>query len=212
MLSLLRRLLRGNQGRPATRNAFCSFCRKNYRDVGPLVEGPGEVYICGACVQLCQSILDQERRRRADHDACPGTRDTRAGSGPASKNAFCSFCRTSYRDVGPLAEGPDGVYICGACIGVCRSIIHRERRRLAEREARPGTSDTGTASSLSPKNVCCSFCRKSYPDVGPVAEGPGGVYICGACIELCGSILQQERRRRAEHEPRSGTSDTGAGK
>ncbi len=49
----------------ATRkNAFCSFCRKSYRDVGPLVEGPGDVYICGECIELCQSILDQEQRRR----------------------------------------------------------------------------------------------------------------------------------------------------
>ena len=31
------------------KNAFCSFCRKSYRDVGPLVEGPGDVYICGEC-------------------------------------------------------------------------------------------------------------------------------------------------------------------
>ena len=46
------------------RNAFCSFCRKSYRDVGPLVEGPGDVYICGECIELCQSILDQERKRR----------------------------------------------------------------------------------------------------------------------------------------------------
>ena len=35
------------------RNAFCSFCRKSYRDVGPLVEGPGDCYICGECVELC---------------------------------------------------------------------------------------------------------------------------------------------------------------
>jgi ATP-dependent Clp protease ATP-binding subunit ClpX len=42
----------------------CSFCRKSYRDVSPLVEGPGEIYICGECVQLCQSIIDQEKRRR----------------------------------------------------------------------------------------------------------------------------------------------------
>ncbi|MCA9248937.1 MAG: AAA family ATPase, partial [Planctomycetales bacterium] len=48
----------------AKKNAFCSFCRKSYRDVGPLVEGPGDVYICGECIELCQSILDQERRRR----------------------------------------------------------------------------------------------------------------------------------------------------
>jgi ATP-dependent Clp protease ATP-binding subunit ClpX len=46
------------------KNAYCSFCRKSYRDVGPLVEGPGDVYICGECIELCQSILDQERRRR----------------------------------------------------------------------------------------------------------------------------------------------------
>src|SRR5438128_6630078 len=46
------------------KNAFCSFCRKSYRDVGPLVEGPGDVYICGECIELCQSIIDQEKRRR----------------------------------------------------------------------------------------------------------------------------------------------------
>ena len=61
---------RGGGGRPppttggAKKNAYCSFCRKSYRDVGPLVEGPGDVYICGECIELCQSILDQERRRR----------------------------------------------------------------------------------------------------------------------------------------------------
>src|SRR3990170_2980861 len=48
----------------AKKNAYCSFCRKSYRDVGPLVEGPGDVYICGECIELCQSILDQERKRR----------------------------------------------------------------------------------------------------------------------------------------------------
>jgi ATP-dependent Clp protease ATP-binding subunit ClpX len=29
-----------------------------------LVEGPGDVYICGECIELCQSIIDQEKRRR----------------------------------------------------------------------------------------------------------------------------------------------------
>ncbi len=52
----------GSAGR--NRNAYCSFCRKSYRDVGPLVEGPGDVYICGECIELCQSIIDQEKRRR----------------------------------------------------------------------------------------------------------------------------------------------------
>lgn len=55
----------GRRGSGTTKkNAFCSFCRKSYRDVGPLVEGPGDVYICGECIELCQSILEQEQRRR----------------------------------------------------------------------------------------------------------------------------------------------------
>jgi len=51
-------------GSSTKKNAFCSFCRKSYRDVGPLVEGPGDVYICAECIDLCQSILEQEERRR----------------------------------------------------------------------------------------------------------------------------------------------------
>ena len=56
----------GRRGTSTTKkNAFCSFCRKSYRDVGPLVEGPGDVYICGECIELVpKSILDQENRRR----------------------------------------------------------------------------------------------------------------------------------------------------
>lgn len=54
----------GKTTQQGKRNANCSFCRKNYREVGPLVEGPEDVYICGECIELCQSILDQERRRR----------------------------------------------------------------------------------------------------------------------------------------------------
>src|ERR1700719_1389087 len=57
----------GSTGR--SRNAYCSFCRKSYRDVGPLVEGPGDVYICGECIELCQTIIDQEKRRRGGSKA-----------------------------------------------------------------------------------------------------------------------------------------------
>jgi ATP-dependent Clp protease ATP-binding subunit ClpX len=59
-----RRNAGASSGSTTKKNAFCSFCRKSYRDVGPLVEGPGDVYICGECIELCQSILEQEQRRR----------------------------------------------------------------------------------------------------------------------------------------------------
>jgi ATP-dependent Clp protease ATP-binding subunit ClpX len=50
----------GFRGRKVT---TCSFCGKTSRDVGPMVEGPSEVYVCGHCVDLCQNIFKQERRR-----------------------------------------------------------------------------------------------------------------------------------------------------
>ncbi|MDR0870799.1 MAG: ATP-dependent Clp protease ATP-binding subunit ClpX [Planctomycetaceae bacterium] len=56
------------------KNAFCSFCHKSYRDVGPLVEGPGDVYICGECIDLCNTILTQERRRRTGSNTKPISR------------------------------------------------------------------------------------------------------------------------------------------
>src|SRR5262245_13372913 len=46
------------------RIAFCSFCQRNYRDVGPLVEGPNGVLICASCVQVCDGILQQEQARQ----------------------------------------------------------------------------------------------------------------------------------------------------
>jgi hypothetical protein len=39
------------------RDAACSFCLRNYREVGPLVEGPGPVYICGPCVRTCYPMF-----------------------------------------------------------------------------------------------------------------------------------------------------------
>ncbi|XVJ59020.1 MAG: ATP-dependent Clp protease ATP-binding subunit ClpX [Tepidisphaera sp.] len=41
----------------------CSFCGKTSRDVGPMVEGPSEVYICNNCTDLCLNIFKQEKRR-----------------------------------------------------------------------------------------------------------------------------------------------------
>lgn len=46
------------------KQAQCSFCHKSCKEVGPLVEGPDNVYICSSCLELCQSILSDERKRR----------------------------------------------------------------------------------------------------------------------------------------------------
>ncbi|KAA0214276.1 MAG: ATP-dependent Clp protease ATP-binding subunit ClpX [Leptolyngbya sp. PLA3] len=53
----------GGSGFRGRRVTTCSFCGKTSREVGPMVEGPNEVYICANCVDLCQNIFRQERRR-----------------------------------------------------------------------------------------------------------------------------------------------------
>src|SRR5205807_9033119 len=50
----------GFRGRRVT---TCSFCGKSSRDVGPMVEGPSDVYICPNCVDLAHNIIRQEKRK-----------------------------------------------------------------------------------------------------------------------------------------------------
>ncbi|RMH28500.1 MAG: ATP-dependent Clp protease ATP-binding subunit ClpX [Planctomycetota bacterium] len=53
----------GDGGFRGRRVTTCSFCGKTSREVGPMVEGPNDVYICSSCTELCQNIFKQERRR-----------------------------------------------------------------------------------------------------------------------------------------------------
>ena len=39
----------------------CSFCGKNQDQVRRLIAGPGAVYICDECVDLCREIIDEDR-------------------------------------------------------------------------------------------------------------------------------------------------------
>jgi len=61
----------GSKGgrRPTT----CSFCGKSQREAGPMVEGPGDVYICAACVDLCHNIIKQEKRKNGPARHLTGT-------------------------------------------------------------------------------------------------------------------------------------------
>jgi ATP-dependent Clp protease ATP-binding subunit ClpX len=50
----------------------------------------------------------------------------------------------------------------------------------------------------SSKSKPCSFCGRSGREAGPVVEGPDGLQICANCVELCHSIIRQERRRLSQ--------------
>jgi len=47
----------------------------------------------------------------------------------------------------------------------------------------------------------CSFCGRDRSEVGRLVAGPPGIYICNECVELCDSILAQDKVRKGG-EPR----------
>ena len=49
--------------------------------------------------------------------------------------------------------------------------------------------------------VRCSFCRKPHSKVQKVIAGPGGVYICNECVDLCVDILKGELADDADRQP-----------
>lgn len=46
----------------------------------------------------------------------------------------------------------------------------------------------------------CSFCGKYQDQVKRLIAGPGGVYICDECVELCSEIIEEELNDDVEFE------------
>jgi ATP-dependent Clp protease ATP-binding subunit ClpX len=47
----------------------------------------------------------------------------------------------------------------------------------------------------------CSFCGKNQDQVQRLIAGPGAVYICNECVELCREIIQEESSGPAKAKP-----------
>lgn len=61
----------------------------------------------------------------------------------------CSFCGKAAEDVRRLIAGPEGVYICDECIGICDEILreeHEERQKAQE-------VDTGEINLMKPEEI-----------------------------------------------------------
>ncbi len=65
----------------------CTFCEKRRHHVVSLIAGPPGVYICNECIEICNSILQEEQRRSPD---------AKAGGAAAS---------TAVRKPGGLSDG-----------------------------------------------------------------------------------------------------------
>ena len=54
----------------------------------------------------------------------------------------------------------------------------------------------------------CSFCGKSQDQVQRLIAGPGGVYICDECIDLCREIIEEEQATTTKPRLPSGRMPT----
>jgi ATP-dependent Clp protease ATP-binding subunit ClpX len=57
--------------RDRTQQYVCSFCGKSQEQVRRLIAGPGSVYICDECVELCHEIIEEEAAPRGDGGKAP---------------------------------------------------------------------------------------------------------------------------------------------
>ena len=62
----------------------------------------------------------------------------------------CSFCGKSQRSAKKLISGPNGIYICDECIGICADIIEDE---LGEEEEEVSSGSAGDINLLKPKQI-----------------------------------------------------------
>ena len=56
------------------------------------------------------------------------------------------------------------------------------------------------AGKISEEKVRCSFCNKTQDQVKKMIAGPGGVYICDECVDICADIIEEEYEDEPEVE------------
>lgn len=71
---------------------------------------------------IVAAVMPRWARRRAEHRA--------EAEAKPSRVTTCSFCGKGSGEVGPMAEGPMDVYICGTCAPLAVNIIENEKRKI----------------------------------------------------------------------------------
>jgi hypothetical protein len=102
----------------------CSFCGKSQNDVRKLIAGPG-VYICDACIELCNDILAEERAQ-LEEEGKPAEAEPRAE--PRSRPTGVAVCRlcglpTPMDHVSMIL---DRGYLCDVCLDAIREASEPE--------------------------------------------------------------------------------------
>jgi hypothetical protein len=134
----------------------CSFCHKAQHEVRKLIAGP-TVFICDECVDVCNDIIKDDERMKAEAAATEqlgaAMADPNASGGrrlvtcaPNSTAIGCSMCRmpTPVDDLLPIEQR--GV-ICPGCLGAIEAAAAASRRGGADAQAGADAGADGTTRS-----------------------------------------------------------------
>jgi hypothetical protein len=107
-----------------------------------------------------------------------------------TRTSQCSFCGRWNTESGAHVEGPSDVYLCERCCGISADIFRHER------EVREGRAERGAATEEGGSAWArCTLCGKPRDQTGPMVGGPGGTWICAACVD--GAAVAVDEMRRA---------------
>ncbi len=116
----------------------CSFCGKLQDQVLRIIEGPGRLFICNECVNLCREMLREgtEKPNVLSGDVLfslvplPDGKH-RKGSSQRRQDALqCSFCGKSQDDGVRLLAGSGGLFICSETVNLgCEILDFEEEER-----------------------------------------------------------------------------------
>lgn len=207
-----RESLRGSGSRMQYR---CSFCGKGQDEVKRLIAGPGGVYICDECVELCREIIIEDA----------GDAQTDAQQAP---DATCHFCGKGNDEVAYIIYGaalpvrePDWRFmsgrhhptrpqqtqqwtICSECIDACRSAI------TSEKVGDQGAALLGTLHLMQGSNLdsnvigiayLCSFCGNDQTETTTMFAKIGAGCICAECVTRCEETIAVYQRAAASQGP-----------
>jgi ATP-dependent protease Clp ATPase subunit len=106
----------------------------------------------------------------------------------------CSFCGKNQNEVKKLIAGPVTVFICDKCVDLYAEILEEENNlpvsSIGNKEAQPTLRFKGIRVEKTENR--CSFCDKPHSEIERLIAGPGSVYICNECIELCQKIIENK--------------------
>ena len=137
----------------------CTFCEKRRHHVASLIAGPPGVYICNECIEICNSILQEEQRRAPD----AGAAKTGVTGAAAGARRAASISEAGRRLPTPieLARRLDE-YVIGQqrAKKVLAVAVYNHYNRLRH-QARNRREPTALATSRSRSRTCCSSARRA---------------------------------------------------